>query len=523
MKGFPWRLASCWAVIGVCGAAASAQAPAGAPVAWVQVAADCPVGPEEVETGQKEEAPQVVACGGAGTFFFGSPGLGYGGICPALGGTEVPSPIPVEPAPSVPQAFSCLQGDCLGHSPGKPWVAMLDWPTAHGWSVAATIREAADQRVGVELYDLTAAGTLAQWAPAVSDLHVLVQLCAVAEAAREHPRDRPLAVNMSFGRRRTGADCTPSTSSLGCAVSRVLSTLAAEGIVPVAAAGNHHELLFPASSTDVVSAGALDLAYLEGGGEPRASTQTPPAAEALMLGYGIYLPLPAVDGENVFWPAPPGSSYAAALLTGWLSGTLAGGGELPDPLPKSARWTPVATATGLALALDGAPLPGSELQGPRLLLERAVGEAPIPREREAIATLQLTGPAPPLPELSVLYAEDGNVPQPGVNPCVPCQGDREVGDAGSSGSVVVDLSSSGGMPPGADLVGVFLRVGQAVYMFDGSRDPDVLAAITAGDLGGLELSEVNGIFHAGEQPSLLFVLNVGGATYWHEVPVNLPQ
>src|SRR6185436_5317409 len=156
-------------------------------------------------------------------------------------------------------------------------------------------------------------------------------------------------------------------------------------------------------------------------------------------------------------------------------------------------------------------------------LERALEAAPVSRDKQALATLRVTGPAPTLPELPVLYAEDGNGPQPGVHPCVPCQGDREVGDGENAGDVLVDLSFSGGLPAGTDLVAVFLRVGEAVYTFDGSRDPDVLAAVAAGDLGGLVLTEVGGVFRAGEQPSLVFVVNVGGTAYWHEVPINLPQ
>ena len=43
------------------------------------------------------------------------------------------------------------------------------------------------------------------WVPSVSDLHVLVQLCALEEDLQAHPLDPPLAVNMSFGRRTMGA------------------------------------------------------------------------------------------------------------------------------------------------------------------------------------------------------------------------------------------------------------------------------------------------------------------------------
>jgi hypothetical protein len=72
-----------------------------------------------------------------------------------------------------------------------------------------------------------------------------------------------------------------------------------------------------------------------------------------------------------------------------------------------------------------------------------------------------------------------------------------------------------------ELVAVLLRVGKAVYAFDGSRDPDLLAQIAAGRLEGLVLTGVEGVFQPGEQPSLVLVVNVGGSAYWHEVPLHL--
>jgi hypothetical protein len=520
MSGPTWRLPLCWILILIILGGASAQAQTAAPVSWLQLEPGCKATPEEIRPGDREE-PQIVACGGAGSFIVGRPGLDYNGPCQAIGATEAPALIPVEPAPRVPEAFACSQGSCLGRSTDRPWVALLDWPTAHGWSVAATVQEASDQRVDVELYDLTAAGALAEWVPPVSDLHVLVQLCALAETAQAHPGDRPLAVNMSFGRRQTGAACLQSGPSLGCSVSQVLSHLATvEGLPLVAAAGNHHELLFPASSSGVISAGALDLSHFQRTQETRPSTQTPSESEALMLGYGIYLP---VEGGDQDWPVPPGSSYAAALLTGWLGGALAGGDQMPGPLlTEGARWTPVLTGKGLALARDGVPLPGSELTGPRLLLDRAMGAALTSRKLWFDATLRLTGPAPLLPELPLLYADGGSVPQPGVDPCVPCRG---IGDPGgmpeAPDTVLVDLSYSGALPPQMELLGVWLRVGKAVYAFEESRDPGLLAAVAAGTLEGLALTEVGGIFPAGEQLSLVLVVHVNGSSYWHEVPLHL--
>jgi hypothetical protein len=523
MNGSLCRRMLCWIVIMIAGTAAGAAAP----VDWLHLAPEC--SPTEITTGDGEE-PQIIYCGGAGTFAFGRRGLRYppGKCSPLAVGSETPPIVPYEQTPRLPPAFPCAQGSCFHHAPGHPWVAVVDWQTEHGWSVAATLQEASDQSVEVLLYDLNDVGAIATLAPSVSDLHVLVQLCALEEDLQAHPLDRPLAVNMSFGRHAMGDPCLQSGTSLGCSVSHVLSHLAAQGVLPVAAAGNHREMLFPATSQGVVSAGALDLAYFQQTGEIRPSTQTPSNASALMLGYGIHLS----TGDST-WPAPPGSSYAAALFTGWLGGTLAGGGHLPDPIrPPVSRWTPAVTAApanGLVLTLNGAPLAGSGLAGPRRLLDRAMGASASAPPVDAI--LQLTISAPPRPKLSVLYADSGNSPQPGVCPCVPCGGGGGgYGGHGQQGmavegsdTVVLDLSSSVALPPQMELVRVFLRVGNAVYAFDRSGDSDLLAAIAAGHVRGLALTGVGDILHAGEQPSLVLAVNVGGISYWHEVPIALPS
>jgi hypothetical protein len=493
-------------------------------VEWLYLTPDCGPKPGDV-TSTGGEPPQVVSCGATGFFVLGKPGLVYQGKCRSdVGGIETPAGIPTEPAPSYPSTLPCAQGvRCSHHTPGHPWVAVVDWPTEHGWSVAATIREASDQKVETELYDLTAAGTLSQWEVPVSDAHVLIQLCAVAEAVKQHPDDRPLAVNMSFGRLATKASCGESGPTLGCAIGQVLSGLATQGVIPIAAAGNHQEMLFPASSPDVISAGALDLSWFEQYQEARPSAQTPTDAAALMLGYGLYL---SADGKAPYWAAPPGSSYAAALLSGWLGGTLAGGGQIPGSASlRGARWTPLLTpgTQDLALALNGVQLQGSHLNGPRLLLGRAMagpGRNYAPAEG---VTLAFQGPAPPPPqERSLLHADDENGPQPGVDPCVPCGPGPPAGREEAGQDLTLDLSSSGGLPPQMDLLAVFLRVGGEIYGFEGSRDPSLLAAMAAGSLESLTFSGVGGILRPDEQPSLHLVVAVGDSLYWHEVPITPP-
>jgi hypothetical protein len=159
-----WRAALCCAMALVGGLPAGAQS--SAPIAWFHLPPDCPASSQDISPGG-QEVPRIVACGGAGSFVIGRPGLGYDGKCDPVISTETPSRISFEPPPRTGESFPCPGGSCLGRS-GRPWVAILDWPTEHGWSVAATVREAADQRVDVELYDLTAAGSLEQWVSSVS-------------------------------------------------------------------------------------------------------------------------------------------------------------------------------------------------------------------------------------------------------------------------------------------------------------------------------------------------------------------
>jgi hypothetical protein len=401
---------------------------------------------------------------------------------------------------------------------------MLDWPSEHGWSVAATIQEASGQSLDVQLYDLTQAGVLSTWVPSVSDLHVLYQLCAIATTTSAPSADRPLAVNLSFGRRQAAeAHCAAGTPSLGCAVRQVLHHLAGKGILPIAAAGNHREMLFPASaSPDVVSAGALDLADYQARQEARPSSQTPPASQALLLGYGVYLSTPADKDGPPYWSAPPGSSYAAAVLTGWLGGTLAHGGRLPDTdQPQGSRFTPLVTATGFALAFGGIEIPGSEIEGPGTLLGRALGQIPLAPAPEARVLLKLNGFAPSMPPLPILYADTGNGPQPGVDPCVPCHGYHQEGEGPDDDTVLVDLATSGGLPSRMAPDSLWLRVGSTFYAFDRSTDLDFLTDLARGRIAGLTLSGLSGLLPTGQQPSLVFVVKIGGTKYWHEVPVDL--
>jgi hypothetical protein len=175
----------------------------------------------------------------------------------------------------------------------------------------------------------------------------------------------------------------------------------------------------------------------------------------------------------------------------------------------------------MALAYGDTLLPGSEqLTGPRVLFDRALGALPSEDAPPALLTLRLAGPAPNRPPLPVLYADDGNGPQPGVDPCLPCRigggGQQEMPD-----TLTLDLSASAGLPSALELQAVWLRVGPAFYGFDLSTDADLLGKLATGALPALALSGVADIFPPGEQPSLVLVVGVNKTSYWHEVPIQL--
>jgi hypothetical protein len=175
--------------------------------------------------------------------------------------------------------------------------------------------------------------------------------------------------------------------------------------------------------------------------------------------------------------------------------------------------------------IDGEPLPGSFLAGPRDLLDRArEAPAPAPDPPPGFVLTFQGDHASSLPALSLLHADAGNGPQPGIDPCVPCNPGPPggAGAQGNGGGVTLDLSSSGGLPAGMELTAVYLRVGWSVYSFPESGQESLLAPLQTGSLGNLTFSGIDGLLQSGEQPSLVLVIRVGGVDYWHEVPIHLP-
>jgi len=504
--------------------AASAGSPlpsAAAPVSWIRIPQGCAYAP------QRELAQ--MPCGDHGTYYFGTHVPPHLPTCMDLRrGTEEPAaylaPGTLQPSGT---SFPCQDGSCFGHG-RQPWVAVLDWDQPHGWSVGAVLLEASDQRIDVDLFDLEdPAGTLPEWLDGVGDAHVLAQLCRVAELVSDPRQEPPLAVNMSFGRAASeeGREaCLPGGGGgLECEIRSVLAHLrSASGTLPVAAAGNHGTLLFPAEDASVLSAGALDLALFAASGSAEPSNETPAAAHALLPGYGLYLESPLAS----YWPAPPGSSYASALLAGWIAGTLTDNPETPvDP---GGRWTPLAFGNGFLLARDGQPVAGSYLLGPAQLLKRALGGEPEICDPSAAAGIsanlsRILLPPPPLPALSLAdLAAQSNLQQPGAVICVPCHGDQPPTGIDAGTPLKVDLGSSSPLPAQYRLTGLYLRIGDTRHRLDKSGDSALLGLIAQGTVDRLTISGLDGLLSPGLQVSLVYTLtDLTGTPFWHATPVNV--
>ncbi len=506
------------AVASLAALAASAAATT-QPVGWFRLPPGC--------THFEGDDLTEMRCGAFGRFLFGADPPPRAPDC-AGGrfGYEAPAAYPA-PADSPPASAltPCDDGRCFDAEPGQPhWAAVVDWNDAHGWTVGETLLQASDRRVRAELFDLERPdGLLPSWLDEVGDAHVLAQLCTLAERLAAPGAAPPLVLNLSFGRLpKAPAGVCPESGqgTLECEVRAVLGHLgAAHGVLPVAAAGNHGLLLFPADDAGVVAAGALDLARLGATGEVRPSRETPPAAEALVAGYGIYL----ASGQEPtgFWPAPPGSSYAAALLSGWIAGTLV---AHPSPAAPSGAWWPLPLADGWALTRNGKPLPGSDLQGPSEILAAALGARPAvcaggPAETAVVRLAE--SPPPALPQLSLAQLTgDENGKLPGSVICVPCHDGGLGGMTGEGGQGLrVDLSRGAPLPAAYTPTGLYLQVGAALHALDRSQDPALLLDLARGELGLLVFEEVEA--PAAVQVSLVYTLRYGEKEFWHAEPVHV--
>ena len=495
---------------------------------FLTAAADCrPPGSEEL------------ACGAAGTFFVaGGPATPAKSGCALIDAAGGAGLYPRTGAARAQAAWSpCHGGSCFSAEPRGPWVAVVDWDDAHGWSVGETIRQASGHAVEARLYRLDASGLAAVDAlPAVADVHVLAQLCRIAEDART---DSLLAVNMSFGRLadRSPAPCEPRTGGVACVLGEVIAGLRGQGVAVFAAAGHEGQLLYPAADPGVLAIGQVDLGHLRATGASRPLPQTPAGVAGLFPGHGLYL---EVGGAAEFWPAPPGSSYASALAAGWWAGYRVRAPKLTRKLlglcgGELGLLAPLLHAGSAYLGCGSVAFPRSDLAPPGALLATALGERPEVcdrsdddvRRRAGLLRIEVDGPAAPVPELTLAELQvDLSRPAPDSRPCVPCHdggdddddpenpyGDDDptltLPESESGRELVIDMASSQALPREHELTGLYLQVGTALYRFSDSEQPALLGDLALGRVGRLTVG--NAPSEVDEEPvSLVYALRLAG-------------
>jgi len=356
------------------------------------------------------------------------------------------------------------------HAMPGPWVAVLDFSktatpddeTPHGHAVSWTIRLLSDDRAWIGFFpldeDLTHLGVAG-----ASDVHVLFQLCDVLEYIQEYPDNKPLSVNMSFGRLANDdlGPCDPNQSpALSCQIRAALDILSGEGVALAASSGNHGEVMFPADYDKVISAGRLDLHRYDGSNHPGV-WQNSPETSAFFPGDGMQLE--DVDKPPLFLPS--GSSFSAAAFTAGLVSALESDqliGDLNDGLfflrqrPLSNRfqlvhWSPNATWT--------APLPNAF--GSLFSRLRSGSSSHVtPNE------IHRPDPSNDFPGLSPSFPVHlaNTHPGPETNPCLPCTG-HLLGT-----QLQIDLSASGPLQDDWELREIFVRFGDSsdyrIWHFD---------------------------------------------------------
>jgi len=407
-----------------------------------------------------------------------------------------------------------------GGSTQSSWIDVLDFSGAHGDSTSWLVGETAGPGVDVVLSELDdpALSALGQ---AVGDFHVLAKLCEVAELVDTGLLDPPRAINMSFGRPlQIGEVQTPEScdhKNANCQIARVLDHLHRRGSVLVAAAGNHRELLFPGSLSNVLAAGMLDLNLYFESGQSKPAWETPAEARALIPGSSLCLRS---------WAAPSGASYSSAIMTGWLSGVLDRQPSI-DAL-RGGVWAPRwdATLGCHVLSRGRTAFPWCNEPVNALFEGLAGANSEICWNVATAPGAELPEPGPETsppasPSFAAWSAE--TQPTPESDPCVPCE-DLTVG---YSPDVDLDLSQSPPLALGIHVNAVSLRVGSKFYPL--SLTTMQLQQIRDGELARLTLLGASVLLLQGQQPSLWFQLKnspsedcaVPADCFWTSSPILL--
>ncbi len=476
------------------------------------------------------------------------------------------------------ELIPCAEGSCLASQPGgsnglMPWAASIDWADWHGWTTAATQKQISGLTTYMfPLLDEDNGPIRNLLGEGVGDAHVLVQMCRLAESSYNNPTAPPRVLSMSFGRtalddepQQTGDSCDPDTIS--CQLKRVFDYVRDEqGVEMLAAAGNHQAMHFPAFYPAVTSVGTLDMAAFGSVDQRIAGVwESPGQADAYMPGYGVCLDNDNPDRLDDLWPAPAGSSYATAILAGWIADGQPIG--MLSANPPGQIWAPTWATTEECYVLAQEPATACNTQV-NTIIARILGQTEdncwtslaqepnvkISVDAEAVDLQTAKGNAVGLDEFVSEHE-----PAPAPDFCIPCSGGGggakskvQALGGGALGATAFPTGGGQGAPLGAgagagpifpidlglfviDLSGyasylgdysifqVFLRIGDLFFpVLDRAQpaDADILDGIGSGEYNSITIQGLSGKFPINSQPSLFYTACEDGNTcYWSSVPI----
>ncbi len=494
----------------------------------------------------------TIPCGQYGTFTFGTT-VPPGTCDAAAAGQENPNAYPKplrgrQPFPAVPKRLDLkvytmtptqhpFGGDDDGGEPeANPEpritrrVVAIDYDDGHGASVVKMI----ENIVGPHTEVLLAAMDDEELEPLgteVNDFHLLARLCSVAESVDADGQLAPTVVNMSFGRtyetRDPGSPAACDVNQAACQVAKVIQYLRGTGVHFIAAAGNHQTTLFPAILENVASAGMLNNNRYFSEKQLGGAWETPTGPNALMPGNGL-----CIDD----WPAPSGSSYSAAMLTGWIA-FLHDHDPRINPISRD-TWVPWEEERLQCTVLSEGRRPykvcNAEIE--RLFDGLSGGNSTGCWASGRNGSSQGTPPSDPeeQPETPSLVAYSSEThPTPESDPCVPCEasgnGSGQGGGAGGGNDMTLNLSQSAPLPEGQILDSVMLRVDQQFYPL--VLPPQVLQDIRDAAINELVLPGWGSLLKVGTQPSFWYQVKTDPqidcalspwACFWSSTPITIP-
>jgi hypothetical protein len=411
---------------------------------------------------------------------------------------------------------------------------MIDWSAGNHGAWTSVIFSQGINYLGWHAYflDISLLGVALE-VPEASDLHLLESLCETIETS-----PLPPVLNMGFGRLLQEEPC--ASNSLTCEISHALDYLHDQDVILIAAAGNHDELLFPASHDDVIAVGMLDTRQYWPLGTVAPSPHTPPQANALIPGHGLMVFGPTGSGipETIPFSAPPGSSNAAAFLSGWIAEVDWDYPGALDALRHGDAKQPLSIfpgSDGFYLQIGTDVIEESRIDRIDRVLEATFGIDQSTFEIAEYPNLYpLTIADQPseieLPSSRPRLLTETNHPTPDSEPCVPCRlGARRRGRAldtqfrAGAGIIEVELEvGSAAMAADGVLNDLLLEVGGQFYALSGANYATVLADIQAGNDLVLELELPESLIE--DQSLSLIVMmtrTTDGMALWDAIPLTI--